>query len=1204
MCIGAVASRSEQPASHSPAPHTPQHPTPHTLPRGTHSTPHHARYRRVHRWAPLTELWHEPLPTAPVASSYDAAVARCLAAMAQGDLRGQRGGGAIRLLGMRLAAIAGPADVPTPTGASPRLRHSRPLSAHLASRGAISRPPPPRGYVTPDLRYAALPGKLAETIATAAAVVSRPESGRVHAILAGALRIAEEASDESRRAYDAIAAAALPHLSAQLEGRARVLASPVDEWGGGEWAGGGRSADGSLSGDSADALAWLNGDSLLGRLLDRWLEPAELRDERVAALCHARADAPLLLFFGERFRRHLLRSRQDLLHMALQALTPPPSEAADGPVEFYHYERPEHSLTRLLSALRVEGRYAAASSADGVAHLTTWMLHRETQALVVAHTPPACSEAAVLRVLPRLEFADVAPRISSLFAALPREQTAAAPQPGVAAPPLDGGGQGHNDAADAIHAKFAALCASAPPLPTDAVAPRTIDEVVLALGRADDASMSMRVLSRHASASRGAREALSATLPKLSRPLARSVLVDIIVARETKLSARVAMLRMALELQLPNALDTCVAAYRQGACHRDVHTTILARLAATPGLVSIDAEAALIRPLFASVASRSAEDGAYICQTTLGEITGKPWHVPFLVELVGSSWAYVPEVAPVAYRALCSAHGPAVDAASLVRALAALLSAARILVLPVNAQLVGLADPRHQKVPAGSAQLQPMHALWADVNPRGVDWCAVLGRGHQRDPKAEARRAALGRCDAVPLRELVGELLSWAAEEASSRHHVTGFDEWSAGSPLPENFEHALQVFALLLRSEADAPQVDWMAARLRMLGKPPAGGADGGGGRPTVAALLRALAKTAVERAHELCERRSGAATANNAEGSGATCDSPAFRAVELAREAVPLASDEGVALLLDCSARLLGSHTTAARAAELGALFAAVQAEEMQAFLRMRASQGQGLNLEARLATALFDGPHCWAALRWLAGSSACSLPPRSGLDALATLGARAALLGPLQPALDLFSAHHDAAEWCARFVELVAESPHGLTHLPAALSWLSPILPQAAAALFPRLLAQNPSAHAEELLNLCTTHGVRLPPLTPAIVQGAAHVLRGSPLAEARVQAAHALAAAHDVDAMHAMLKDPCAAVAAVARHNLLGWGLLQRQPPKRQLSGEASGQPPLRSHQPSFGSDSAMPGSSSNGDEDEDEVFEEIGEVTHAFERMPN
>jgi hypothetical protein len=296
--------------------------------------------------------------------------------------------------------------------------------------------------------------------------------------------------------------AALAHLHARTEGRRRLLtavgAALGDE--------GGLESAASLSGDygtserggsslTGDDAAWLRGDSLLGRLLDRYLEPpGSERDSRVQRLCEQRTDAPLLLFFGGRFHRHLLKVRQDLLHAALETLIPPPTQPG-ATVEFYHWEEvSSHSLGRLVSALRIEGHYQATSRTETCCKMATWLLHRETQALVLTHGLSHSTEMGVLRVLPRLEFADVAPRISALLGAAQKQQSSLDDLLPLTPAEAESGG----DASSTVNARFAALCTNRAPTPQNEVQTRQIEQLVYGLGRADNSQMSMRVLSSRA----------------------------------------------------------------------------------------------------------------------------------------------------------------------------------------------------------------------------------------------------------------------------------------------------------------------------------------------------------------------------------------------------------------------------------------------------------------------------------------------------------------------------------------------------------------------------------------------------------------------------------------------------------------------------------------------------------------------------------
>jgi hypothetical protein len=469
-------------------------------------------------------------------------------------------------------------------------------------------------------------------------------------------------------------------------------------------------------------------------------------------------------------------------------------------------------------------------------------------------------------------------------------------------------------------------------------------------------------------------------------------------------------------------------------------------------------------------------------------------------------------------------------------------------------QLVGRAETRPP--PKGVSPPPPMHAVWSRVSASDTWWEAFLTRGEEAaHPARVARRAELTRCDPEAIRLLVGELLQWATQAELTRCRSSSV------------LSKTMALWALLLRGETDTHQVDWMVAQLKALGAALGETTE----EQSAGAPLEALALAAVERARELGE-------ATGTGSNGGTCDGPAFRAVEAAMLSVQLASEAGRALLVRGWAVMLSLPTTGGRTDELTRLFAAAESDEMVEWLERGPDARRAVPLEAELATALVDGPHRWAALQWLSASHACTRPPRAALGALATLSVRAAVAsGALGSALALFDRHQDAPESCGRFVEALSHHAHGAQHLPQALEWLAPIAPQKAANLYPSLLALHPTAHMGALLDLCETRGVRLPQLTPPVVTAAAARLRRSSLPEARVQAAHALAALRDVEAMREMAADSCAAVVAVARHALLAWGELEASSapkPKRQLSGAGAGaRPPPASRSSSVGGGSS-------------------------------
>jgi len=542
-------------------------------------------------------------------------------------------------------------------------------------------------------------------------------------------RAMSEQSDSERCAP--LLEAVLEHLDAQQEGMARIVEDDHTH------------IFNRLRGEeshSADSPAGTSGN-LLSEIVDAYLDckPAQ-KDERVMKLAK-RQDGHLLIFYGELFAMHLACKRQEVLHEFLQRLVPVKSPKH----EWYHHD------------FGTEGQVPRLATFRGKAAL--W--HRSTQQeffRVALDT----TEEIVLQVLPQLAFVDTTPTILEILAAYPREQSSRPTLSRSASSAWDMVTH-TGDLMEEIERRYAEIPA---PLPTDVIQSRQVDVLLCSVGRMDHTDRAMQALSKYASEIKMAKNALVRTVPGLSTHHLRRVLAEIVGDRATSIPTRIAMLRLVLDLQVRNPLEIFEKAWKDGKCHRDVAVAILTKLALVE---AVDVDKTKAKKMYLDILERSQEDQQYICSTILKDISGSPWVLDFLAEVV-CQYAYVPAVVGDAYSALVNVR-TGVSPTDFAKAATRLLKDGRVL---KDSSMHGDRN---------------LAAEWTKVCPDSMS--------------STLQRIGIEDCEHGTLWDFVQECF-----------HQTGF---------AKNYSNSMSLWAFLIRGAEDVDKVTWAAEFIRIQESTPA---------------------------------------------------------------------------------------------------------------------------------------------------------------------------------------------------------------------------------------------------------------------------------------------------------------------------------------------------------------------------------------------
>jgi len=323
---------------------------------------------------------------------------------------------------------------------------------------------------------------------------------------------------------------------------------------------------------------------LLTPLLELWLDDLSTRNERVEELMQ-QPHAECYLFFGNAFAEHLCRRRQDLLHTCLTKVKDPPVISEEGVLtgggEFYHHTRRGPSLARLAQLGKGWNLAVHVFCPDNLEAqcVQTSFWHPETQRLFLQKALTT-TDFSVLALIPHLEFVDGVERAGELLKKHPQPQTGAVEDGGwiviqpsgtlKSADPWEEVDRRFQEAGEAGY--------------RNAVEDREVDQLLLALGRADHSDNALTILGAYAGKFKKAKDALVQAVPNLGPKHARRVIQDVMFHEKAGISLQVAALRLIMDLQVPDPMELYRVAWRNGACHRDVAANILSKVATSQNM--------------------------------------------------------------------------------------------------------------------------------------------------------------------------------------------------------------------------------------------------------------------------------------------------------------------------------------------------------------------------------------------------------------------------------------------------------------------------------------------------------------------------------------------------------------------------------------------------------------------------------------------
>lgn len=167
----------------------------------------------------------------------------------------------------------------------------------------------------------------------------------------------------------------------------------------------------------------------------------------------------------------------------------------------------------------------------------------------------------------------------------------------------------------------------------DAVGDPEVQQLLVGLGRADDAASALVVLGRYAGKVKQAKEAVVKMVGTLSPWQARKVMVDVMLPPEAGVAMQIAALRMIGDLNIPKPLELYTMAWSGGACHRDIAANILSRLATSPAVHWAPADVREFFDFF-QLTDRE-EDRSYVADEFLEQLSVcQQWSLHFLPRLV------------------------------------------------------------------------------------------------------------------------------------------------------------------------------------------------------------------------------------------------------------------------------------------------------------------------------------------------------------------------------------------------------------------------------------------------------------------------------------------------------------------------------------------------------------------------------------------
>lgn len=294
------------------------------------------------------------------------------------------------------------------------------------------------------------------------------------------------------------------------------------------------------------------------------------RDDRITEIMN-RTDAHYFLFFGDHFAEHLGNMRQEWLHACILKLTAPTSQPL---IEFYHYINQVPTLTRI--AMLSKGWRTRTDDIGQILNASTltrfW--HPRTQETFL-QMALFSTDKPVLSLIPCLEYVDGISAASELLAAAPREQKGAVEDAWAVVRPTGN----FEDPIQEVERCFAELDL---PCYQNSISDPEVEQILISLGRADNAMRALSVLGEYAGKVKRAKEAVVNAVPNLSPAQARTLIKEVMFGPKAGISLQVAALRVIADLQIPKPLELYRVAWRDGKCHRDIAANILCKVATAP----------------------------------------------------------------------------------------------------------------------------------------------------------------------------------------------------------------------------------------------------------------------------------------------------------------------------------------------------------------------------------------------------------------------------------------------------------------------------------------------------------------------------------------------------------------------------------------------------------------------------------------------
>lgn len=444
---------------------------------------------------------------------------------------------------------------------------------------------------------------------------------------------------------------------------------------------------------------------VLTPLLELWLFDDNTRDACVGQVM-ARADAEYFLFYGTSFAKHLSHVRQEGLHACLEKLKVP----GQGAYEFYHYPRRGPLLRQVaqlgtaspgwrktLAAEKGEWELpapppkpkgkgkgkkgkpeskgnkgkepeeeAAVVSGPGSVQMYLWHPDTQTEFLQKALTS---TDKASLALVPRLNFADCLGHVKNVLDSCPKQPTVKAAATDMWGWEVIQDAGAYNDLNIEVERRFLELPA---PWLSDGVDDPEMETILWALGRADMATSSLKLLEPFAGKFRHVKESVTKLISQVSPQSARSLIKTVMLPRKSGVGLQTAGLQMLVKLQVPDPLELYKAAWSNGKCPRDVAAIILAKVNTSQSFPPED-----VREFFGFFREMAdqQDECIYVAGLLLDQLVASPeWSLPFLPEVV-AELAMLPGMTKKAVDALksCKSH-----VAEVIGALTKVLRAARL----------------------------------------------------------------------------------------------------------------------------------------------------------------------------------------------------------------------------------------------------------------------------------------------------------------------------------------------------------------------------------------------------------------------------------------------------------------------------------------------------------------------------------------------